>query len=178
MLASGQGTAWGLWNMTAYDPYMPDNGYIEAINGVTAGIYLPAATTASRAALEDPVKYEAIKRWFACEQAVIRWIQASDENLMSAIDYMYEWCENEGVVCTYDVIENYLKDAKPFTLEENKEMFTTVGESGNLVAAEMLEAPMDYFVSNGNYTEDDYAALFDASNYNADFIDYALSIFG
>ena len=178
VMASGQGSAWGLWNMTAYDPFMPENGYVEAINGVTAGIYLPAATTVSRAALEDPVKKEAMMKWFACEQAVIRWIQASEENLMSAIDYMYEWCEDEGVVCTYEVIENYLKDAEPFTLEENYRIFTEKGESGHYLAAEMLEAPMDYFVGNGNYTEDDYEALYDDSNYNQEFLEYALSIFG
>lgn len=178
VMASGQGSAWALWNTTAYDSYMEENGYLEAINGVTAGIYLPAATIASREALADPVKKEAMLRWFACEQAVIRWIQASEENLMSAIDYMYEWCEDEGVVCTYETIENYLKDATPFTLEENYEMFTTIGESGNVVAAELLKTPMDYFVSNGNYTEDDYEKLLDPSNYTSEFIEYALSIFG
>ncbi|MDO4547009.1 MAG: hypothetical protein Q4D04_02825 [Clostridia bacterium] len=177
ILASEQGDAWGLWNMTAYDSFMHD-GYVEAINGVTGGIYLPAATTVSRAALENPEKVEAIKRWFACEQAVIRWIQASEENLLSAIDYMYEWCENEGVVCTYDVIDNYLHDASPFTLEENLAMFTDRDESGMLTAASMLEAPMDYFVSNGNYTEDDYAKLFDESNYTSEYIEYALSMLG
>ena len=178
VMASGQGSAWGLWNMTAYDAYMQENGYVEALNGINGGISLPAATTASRVALEDPVKYEAIKRWFACEQAVIRWIQASEENLLSAIDYMYEWCEAEGVVCTYESIENYLKDAEPYTLEENYEMFTTVGESGDLLAGEILVPAMDFFVSNGSYTEDDYEKLLDASNYTADFIEYAVSIFG
>lgn len=177
VMASGQGDAWGLWNMTAYDSFMQEEGYVEAINGVTGGIFLPAATTVSRAALEDPAKAEAIKRWFACEQAVIRWIQASEENLMSAIDYMYEWCEDEGVVCTYEAIETYLKDAAPYTLEENLAMFTEVGESGRVKAADMLEAPMDYFVSNGNYTQDDYAKLFDASNYTSEYIEYALDIF-
>ena len=178
VMASGQGSAWGLWNMTAYDAYMQENGYVEALNGINGGISLPAATTASRVALEDPVKYEAIKRWFACEQAVIRWIQASEENLLSAIDYMYEWCEAEGVVCTYESIENYLKDAEPYTLEENYEMFTTVGENGDLLAGEILVPAMDFFVSNGSYTEDDYEKLLDASNYTADFIEYAVSIFG
>ncbi len=178
VLASGQGDAWALWNMTAYDDFLKD-GYLEAINGVTAGIYLPAASYVSRIALEDPMKAEAIKRWFACERAVILWLQASEENMQTAIDYMYEWCEDQGVVCTREAVDNCFHDATPFTIDENIEMFTTVDEeSGLLTVAKMLESPMDYFVSNGNYTQEDYAKLYDESNYNGEYLEYVKEIFG
>lgn len=177
VVAANQGDAWALWNMTAYDSFF-ENGYVEAINGVTGGIYLPPASYYSREAAKDPAKAEAFKRWFACEQAVVRWLQASEENLLSAVDYMYEWCEDEGIVCDYGAIERYLKDAQFYTLEENLALFTERGETGMLKAAEGLTAPMDYFVGNGNYTQDDYAKLYDEANYTSEYLEYALSIFG
>ncbi len=177
VLLSGQGDAWALWNMTSYDSRLKE-GYLEALNGINGGIFLPAASVVSRSSVADPEKAEAIQKWFACEQAVIRWIQASDENLNSAIDYMYEWCDSEGVVCSYESIETFLHDATPFTMEENYEMFTQVEDNGMLKVKNMLTGPMDYFVGNGNYTEADYDKLYDDSNYNSDYLEYAVSIFG
>lgn len=177
ILKSGQGDAWGLWNMTAYESSL-QNDYVEVMNGVTAGINLMSITAISRLAMKDAQKMEAIKRWYACQEAVVMWLNASEENLNTAIDWMYDWCQEEGVTGSYDSISIYLHDVKPISLEENKALFTENDENGMLKAKSINEKAMDYFVGNGSYTEADYEKLYDDSNYTTELIDYAISVLG
>lgn len=111
ILQSGKGDAWGLWNMQAYSSILDDN-YVEAINANSVGIHLMAATVVGRSVLDDPEKFEAVKRWYACQEAVVMWINESDENMELAIQAMYDWCQDEGVDVNFESIGALMKDEK------------------------------------------------------------------
>lgn len=164
---AGQGDAWALWNMYGYSANLEDE-YVEAFNGVTAGISLLAASVARQGALKDPQLKAAVGKWVECQYAVIDWMQESEENMNMAVDYFYEWCQEEGIMGEKDDLYKYMNDAHFYNAEECYELMADKGESGNLLGEEMILNPMDFFISQGNYTEADKDKLL--NHFNPEFV--------
>lgn len=169
---AGQGDAWALWNMYGYSAGLNDE-YVEAFNGVTAGISLLAASVARKDALSDPQLKAAIGKWVECQYAVIDWMQESEENMNAAVDYFYEWCQEEGVMAEKDDLYRYMNDAQFYDAKECYDLMVNKGDSGNLVGEEMILNPMDFFISQGNYTEADKEKLADG-NFDPEFVEALL----
>ena len=87
-----------------------------------------------------------------------------------AVEIFYQWTQEEGVKAEKGDLLRYMKDATFFTLEENYKFFTEKGSSGMIPAREMALSPMDFFISNGNYTEDDKVKITD-DRFNVEFIE-------
>ena len=155
---AGQGDAWALWNMYGYSAGL-ESEFVEAFNGVTADISLLAASVARKDALDDPELTAAIGKWVECQYAVIDWMQESEENMNAAVDYFYEWCQEEGVMAEKDDLYRYMNDVQFYNAEECYDLMVNKGESGNLLGEEMILKPMDFFISQGNYTEADKEKL-------------------
>ena len=164
-----QGDAWALWNMYGYSAGLEDD-YVEAFNGVTAGISLLAASVARKDALDDPQLKAAIGKWVECQYAVIDWMQESEENMNAAVDYFYEWCQEEGVMAEKDDLYRYMNDAQFYNARECYDLMVNKGDSGMLVGEEMILNPMDFFISQGNYTEADKEKLTDG-NFDPEFVE-------
>lgn len=151
---AGQGDAWALWNMYGYSSRLKDD-YVEAFNGETVGINLLAASVASNNALSDSDKKAAVGKWVECQNAVIEWMQESDDNMEAAVSYYYEWCQEEGIMAEEEDLYEYMTDASFYTAEECYGLMTEKGDSGQLACVEMTLEPMDFFIGEGNYTESD-----------------------
>lgn len=157
---AGQGDAWALWNLYGYAGALSED-YVEAFSGKTLGINFASASFASKAAMADPALADAVRVWVEGQFAVIEWMQESPENMQAAVDYYYEWCQEEGIMAAEEDIFNYMSDVTFFTREENIALLSERNEDGLLPAEEMLLSPMDFFISQGNYTEADKEKLLD-----------------
>jgi ABC-type nitrate/sulfonate/bicarbonate transport system substrate-binding protein len=171
-LYAGKGEVWGLWNLFGYAKDIQDD-YVELFSGKSLGITFMAASVARKTALDDPDLKAAIGKWIECQFAVIEWMQAKEENMNEAVEIFYQWTQEEGVKAEKGDLLRYMKDATFFTLEENYKFFTEKGASGMIPAREMALSPMDFFISNGNYTEDDKAKIAD-DRFNVEFIEAAM----
>ena len=165
---AGQGDAWALWNMYGYSANL-EGEFVEAFNGVDAGISLLAASVARKGAMDDPDLKAAIGKWVECQYAVIDWMQESEENMQAAVDYFYEWCQEEGVMAEKEDLYRYMTDAKFYTAEECYDLMTTKGDSENYIGEEMLLKPMDFFISQGNYKEADKEKI--VGEFNSEFVE-------
>lgn len=157
---SGQGDAWALWNLFGYAGALQQD-YVEAFSGKTLGISFASASFASKSAMADPKLSEAVRVWIEGQFAVIDWMQASPANMESAIDYYFEWCEEEGIMAAKEDILNYMNDVIFFNKEDNLKLLTERNKDGLLLAEAMLLSPMDFFISQGNYSETDKEKLLD-----------------
>jgi hypothetical protein len=157
---AGQGDAWALWNLYGYAGALKQD-YVVAFSGKTLGVNFASASFASKAVMADPKLADAARVWVEGQFAVIKWMQESPENMQAAVDYYYEWCQEEGIMAAKEDILSYMSDVTFFTREENVKLLSERNADGLLPAEAMLLSPMDFFISQGNYTEADKEKLLD-----------------
>lgn len=156
-LYAKKGEVWGLWNFLCYASDLEKN-YDVVMDGHSIGVNLVTAYFTNDKAWEDPQIRTALEKMMEIHFATLEWMQEDEANMEMAARMMTEWCEKEGTAVSYEENLAYLKDTYYYSLEENMDYFTNQikNDNGEMVKAlDMLMGIMDFYIEQGNYTEED-----------------------
>lgn len=153
-----KGEVWGIWNFLCYSADVEKYGYFPVIEGHEVGIDLMTAYVTNNTVLSDPAKRAAIEKIMEFHFATVDWMTASEENMAEVAQIMTDWAQSEGSTTTYDEMYLYLLDTSYITYEDNYAQWTEEVENKNgtmVKALDRLQGIMDFYIEQGNYTEDD-----------------------
>ena len=156
-LYAKKGEIWGLWNFLCYAEEL-DKNYEVVMDGHSIGVNLVTAYFTNDKAWEDPQTRSALEKMLEIHFATLEWMQADDANMEKAAHMMTEWCEAEGTAVSYEENLAYLKDTFYYSQDENMDYFSNKvsNDNGEMVKAlDMLMGIMDFYIEQGNYTEED-----------------------
>lgn len=159
---AGKGEAWGIWNFMCYAAAIEENNFVPVIEGNKVGIDLMTAYVTNESVWQDAQKRAAIEKILEYHFATVEWMTASEENMAAVAQIMYEWVKSEGGSTTYDEMYQYLLDTDFISYEENRQLWTeeVTDSYGTMCKAlNRLQGIMDFYIEQGNYTEDDRAVM-------------------
>ncbi|OON95117.1 MAG: hypothetical protein ATN32_00145 [Candidatus Epulonipiscium fishelsonii] len=167
-LRAGKCELGGVWTNYAYGDL--NNNNTAVMKADDTGTVLLAGIAASQPAIDE--KSEAIQKWMELYFATVDWIYASEENLNQAIKWFIEWNEENGIASVESEIVAHMQYQKPYTLEENIEMFNTLSENGdyNKFIVYNIE-PLKFYIEQGNYKPDDLDKFLNPAYLNTTFLD-------
>ena len=138
---AGEGDAVCLWSTFSADG--EGEGLIPASSCEAAKLFVPSVILASDKALADEETTQKIMN------VIFRGTMWVNENREEAAQYYYDLCIDEGVTCTEEYAQSYVKESDAPTVEEYKAMFENDEFSAN------LEMAMKYYIACGTYSEAD-----------------------
>lgn len=154
-LRAGQGEVGALWGSFAYASDMADD-FTMALSAEDLDMEIQTVMVANPASYEDPVKYEAIKKWMELYFATVDWIYASQENFDQAAQMFTEINTDFGIKCTLEENVVVMDNNGYYTLEENYELFNTRTDDDAMLLVEKINYdPLVFFVGQGNYKPED-----------------------
>jgi ABC-type nitrate/sulfonate/bicarbonate transport system substrate-binding protein len=157
-----QGDVWGIWNFLCYAPSVKEEGFVPVVEGRKVGIELVTCFQTTEPVWNTPKLRAAIEKLMQFHFATAQWMYADPKNLEIAAQIATEWNESEGYDIPFEANLQYLSDTKYYTLEDNFDMFqaTVTGPHGEMIKAlNSVMSIMDFYVAQGNFTEDDRAAM-------------------
>lgn len=168
-LYAGQGDAWCLSNLYGYLADIVD-GYTEILNGTQVGAEVYCASVASKTALAEAAKKQAIFTWLECVSAVTEWMNASEENKAIAVQYLTDWCNEQGSDTGGADMNAYLSAVAFFEVEDEVELFSKNADD-LLNVEQSIMGNFDFYVKQGNYQEGDRDLILDG-DFNPEFVMY------
>lgn len=162
----GEGDGLMVWNAVAFSA--EDAGCVRIGDSQTLNVTCPCATLATTTALEE--KPELIAKAYAVFYKTVEWMYADQANFDKCVQYYFDDCEDQGIKCDESVAERVMKYyAPPKTLEESVKLFTDTSkdDAGKYTTRDLLQAEkdilvgMDFFISQGKYTEDQRNTILD-----------------
>lgn len=161
---AGEGDALCVWNAVAYNA--EDSGFVRITDGKQIGINSACGLCATPKALET--KQEAVQAAWMLYYLTWQWCQENDANMKQAVEFYVESCEEEGVEADESICQRSMDiyacpsvgDAvKVMTTEEDD----VEGKAGRklLMAENDLFETLDFFITLGNYTEEDRGKIVD-----------------
>lgn len=161
---TGQGDAMCVWN--AFAMTADDEGYVRVTDMGKMGLNNVCGICATADAINN--KTELVKLGYAAYYLTWEWCNASEENMAKAIELFMESCDDEGILVTEDAANRMIREEFNCpTLAEAVAGMTTLeadrnGKGGEVYhAANQLFETLDFFITLGNYTEDDRKAILD-----------------
>lgn len=154
---TGEGDALCVWN--AFAVSAENDGYVRITDIEELGLNNICGICATEDALEN--KTELIELAYQVYYLTWEWCQESEENMAQAEELFLESCDDEGVAVDEETVERLLEEFQCPTLEEAIAEMTTEEEdrngSGETVseACNLLYETLDFFITLGNYTEED-----------------------
>ena len=160
---TGEGDAMCVWNAFACNA--EDDGFIRVTDIEEMGLNNVCGLCATPDALEN--KTDLVRTAYQVYYLTWEWCNASEENRATAEELFMQSCEDEGVAVTEDIVTRLIDEYQCPTLAEAIEGMTTMeddrnGQGGQVSHAgnQFLET-MDFFISLGNYTEEDRQTILD-----------------
>lgn len=160
---TGEGDAMCVWN--AFACQAEENGYVRVTDIKELGLNNISAMCATKDAIEN--KTELVETAFQVYYKTWEWCNASADNMTKAQDLFVQSCEDEGVAVTADIAKRLIEEYNCPTLAEAVSAMTTEEDdrngSGNKVtkATNQLFETLDFFITLGNYTEEDRQTIQD-----------------
>ena len=160
---TGQGDALCVWNAFAYAA--EDDGNIRVTDIGEMKLNNVCGLCATNEAITN--KTELVKLAYQVYYKTWEWAQASENNMQQAKDLFMESCEDEGVMVTEDTVSRLFEDYQCPSLEEAVAEMTTEQDDRNgsgmkvTEATNMLFETLDFFITLGNYTEEDRQNILD-----------------
>jgi ABC-type nitrate/sulfonate/bicarbonate transport system substrate-binding protein len=161
----GQGDGLAVWNAFAFAA--EDAGFKRVSDAGKQGDINVCGLVATEDALEN--KRELIKKAWQVYYNTVEWSKSSPQNLQSSVDYYVESCDEQGILITEDIAKRALEYYKAPSLKENIDIMTkeVVDKEGKYTKRKLLQAEnelnytLDFFISQGNYTEEDRNKILD-----------------
>lgn len=144
----------GLWNPQCFEERMYED-YVMVVDGPDVGVKLQSGSNANPRSLADPKKREAMKKWLELFWAVADWVNASEENLDVAVQYMIEFNEEEGIKSTEKDCKDSLIYFKLLNMEDNYKLATEKSKEYpelNGLQAGYYEG-LNFYIEQGTYPE-------------------------
>lgn len=161
----GTGDGLGVWNVIAFEA--EDAGYVRIGDSGSLNVKAPCGTVASKEIIEE--KRQLIETAIAVFHFTTEWLYESDENMEKAIAWFLEDVENEGLLVNESIAERVMKWYRGPTMKEYIELYTKASpdDAGKYTKRDLLQAEkdilvlIDFFISQGNYSEEDRTKFLD-----------------
>lgn len=159
----GEADGIAVWNAIAFAA--EDAGFVRLDDSATLGVTNLIGMMANDQALNE--KKELVKTAWMVYYLTWEWCQSSPENMEKTYAYFLESCENEGVAVNEDIAKRSMDYfAAPSLQEAVTTMIKTVPDE-KYNKREVLEGErdllvtMDFFISQGKYSDDDRTMVLD-----------------
>ena len=160
---TGEGDAMCVWN--AFACMAEDDGFVRVTDIEEMGLNNVCGLCATPDALEN--KTDLIRTAYQVYYKTWEWCNASEENRAQAEELFMQSCEDEGVAVTEDIVTRLIDEYQCPTLDEAISGMTNMEEDRNGQGGQVSHAgnqfleTMDFFISLGNYTEEDRQMILD-----------------
>ena len=160
---TGEGDAMCVWNVFACNA--EDDGFVRVTDIEEMGLNNVCGLCATPDALEN--KTDLVRTAYQVYYLTWEWCNESEENRATAEELFMQSCEDEGVAVTEDIVTRLIDEYQCPTLAEAIEGMTTMEEDRNGQGGQVSHAgnqfleTMDFFISLGNYTEEDRQTILD-----------------
>lgn len=144
-----------------------DEGWLPAVSASDTNMYCPAVIVAKESfAEENP---EIVTAFLAAYMKAVEWIRA---NQSEAVTMMVDFLEENGVATTEENAGKFIamQIAMIPTVEEQIDLFSKT-ENGGTKLQNYIAALMNYYVTIGNYTQEDADALMLDENYDCSYLE-------
>ena len=160
---TGEGDAMCVWNAFAVEA--ENDGYVRVTDIGEMGLNNVSCIGATSDALEN--KTDLVATAYQVYYKTWEWCQESDENMQKAKDLFMESCEDEGVAVTDEVVDRLISEFQCTSLADAVQAMTTEEDDRDGTGGKVSEASndlfetMDFFITLGNYSEDDRQTIID-----------------
>ena len=166
---TGEGDAMCVWNAFACNA--EDDGFVRVTDIEEMGLNNVCGLCATPDALEN--KTDLVRTAYQVYYLTWEWCNESEENRAKAEELFMQSCEDEGVAVTEDIVTRLIDEYQCPTLAEAIEGMTTMEDDRNGKGGQVSHAgnqfleTMDFFISLGNYTEEDRQTILDKGLINS-----------
>lgn len=155
----GTGDVLGCWNAIALSA--EDAGYVRISDSGQLGIGMPCGTFATAEIMED--NFDLVVTACTVFHLATEWCYESDENMAQAAAWYLEHCDEEGFLCDESIAEKTMDWYRGPSVDEWISLFTETSpdDAGLYTKRELLQAEkdilvgLDFFISEGKYTNED-----------------------
>lgn len=129
------------------------DAYTAVASGPLVDSGLMCSFVVNKNSYADPDKYEAMVKFLQVYFKSLDWMK---ENLDATVDYCVDMNDENGSSMEADVVKKYVQADTYYALDEAVAMLTDKAEGKDVSIMENnLTGVLEFFVSVGNYTEDD-----------------------
>ena len=154
---TGEGDAMCVWNAFAVEA--ENDGYVRVTDIGQMGLNNISCIGATSDAIEN--KTDLVATAYQVYYKTWEWCQESDANMQEAKDLFMESCEDEGVAVTEEVVDRLVSEFQCTSLADAVKAMTTETDDRNGKGGKVSEASMDFFITLGNYSDDDRQIIID-----------------
>ena len=161
----GTGDGLGCWNAIAFSA--EDEGYVRVGDAGTLGFTAPCGTFVQPEFLENNL--DLVTTVSIVFHKAAEWCYASEENMNQAAEWYLANCDEEGFLCNEDIAARTMEWWRAPTVDEWIEIYTTTSpdDAGLYTSRDLLQAEkdvlvsVDFFISEGKYTNEDRTRYLD-----------------
>lgn len=161
----GTGDVLGCWNAIALSA--EDAGYVRISDSGQLGIPMPCGTFAQKNMMENNL--DLVVTATTVFHKAVEWVYESDENMAQAAAWYLEHCDEEGFLANEDIAARTMDWYRGPTVDEWIALFTETSpdDAGLYTKRELLKAEkailvgLDFFISEGKYTNEDRTRYLD-----------------
>ncbi len=160
---TGSGDAMCVWN--AFAVQAEEEGYVRITDIGQMGLNNISTICATNDAIEN--KTDLITTAYQVYYLTWEWCQESEENMAKAVELFTDSCDDEGIAVTETTAQRLLEEFQCTSLADAIADMTTEAQdrngSGETVteATNQLFETLDFFITLGNYTEEDRQTIVD-----------------
>lgn len=155
----GTGDVLGCWNAIALSA--EDEGFIRISDSGQLGIGMPCGTFASKDMMEN--HFDLVVTACIVFHKAVEWCYESDANMAQAAAWYLEHCDEEGFLCNEDIAQRTMEWYRGPSVDEWIELYTKTSpdDAGLYTKRDLLQAEkdilvgLDFFISEGKYTNED-----------------------
>lgn len=161
----GTGDGLGCWNAIAFSA--EDAGYVRVGDAGTLDFTAPCGTFVQPDFLENNL--DLVTTMCIVFHKAAEWCYESEENMAQAAQWYLDNCDEEGFLCNEDIAQRTMEWWRSPTVDEWIELYTTSSpdDKGLYTSRDLLQAEkdilvsVDFFISEGKYTNEDRARYLD-----------------
>lgn len=163
--SGGTGDVLGCWNAIALSA--EDAGHVRVTDSGKLGFAPPCGTFATKNIMQS--NFNLVVTACTVFHKAVEWCYASDENMAQAIQWYLEHCDEEGFLCTESIAKRTMEWYRGPTVDEWIAAYTETAPdaAGLYIKRDLLKAErvilvgLDFFISEGKYTNEDRARYLD-----------------
>lgn len=161
----GTGDVLGCWNAIALAA--EDSGHVRISDSGSLGIPMPCGTFAQQDMIEN--NFDLLVTALTVFHKAVEWCYESEANMQQAASWYLEHCDEEGFLANEDIAMRTMEWYRGPTVDEWIELFTKTSpdDAGLYTKRDLLQAEkdiligLDFFISEGKYTNEDRARYLD-----------------
>lgn len=161
----GTGDVLGCWNAIALSA--EDAGYVRVSDSGQLNIGMPCGTFATKEMMEE--HFDLVVTACIVFHKAAEWCYESDENMAQAAQWYLDHCDEEGFLCDESIAQRTMEWYRGPSVDEWIALYTenSPDDAGLYTSRDLLQAEkdilvgLDFFISEGKYTNEDRTRYLD-----------------